>query len=104
MFYTVSKVVGTLIILYGFILLTRKKFMVNREFEGILVFFISTLKVTIEYIERGYILSFIFIIALPVCVLVIMITRGKYTLTNVNSHNVSTTLTEILKEKGKINK
>lgn len=112
-------ITGILIIIYGLIVLTGRKFMIKREYDSIFTIFIIILFNIIRYIE--YVLSsgrsnniisilldlryigwgemfyllfiaFLFIVA-------VMINMGRYTLTNVNSQMVLDTLTEILKEK-----
>jgi hypothetical protein len=114
-------ITGALIIIYGLIILTGRKFMIKQEHNSIFTIFIITLFNVIRYFEyflsRGmsdsiksilfndiryigwgemfYLLfiAFLFIVA-------VMINMGRYTLTNVNSQMVLDTLTEILKEKG----
>ncbi len=100
-FYNLAIISGTgvLLILYGLILLTRKKFMVRREYDGVFVFFIATLHPTISLIEMGYGLQVLFICILPVTVIIILLARGRFTITNVNEQMVSSILTDILIEK-----
>jgi hypothetical protein len=114
-------VTGVLIIIYGLIIFTGRKFMIKREYDSIFTIFIiilfnalryfedvlssgrshnivSILFNDIRYIEWGDVLSLLFITF--IFILAVMITIGRYTLINVNSKMVLDTLTEILKEKG----
>lgn len=114
-------IMGALVIIYGLIILTGRKFMIKGEHNSIFTIFIiilfnviryfeyflssgmsnsivSILFNDIRYIEWGQILSLLFITFL--FILAVMINMGRYTLTNVKSQMVLDTLTEILKEKG----
>lgn len=99
MFYTLATISGVLVILYGLILLTRRKFMVKRGYLNIFIFFMSTLNPTIKLMEMGYGFPLLFIGILLIFALVIIISRGRYTLTNINEKMVSSTLIDILEEK-----
>ncbi|AOY76798.1 hypothetical protein [Clostridium formicaceticum] len=99
MFFIGTATWGVLIILYGLILLTRKKFMIRRECDGIFIFFFTMLNPAIQIIEMGYGIKYLIILILSVSALVIFIARGRYTLTNVNAEMVLSALTDILNEK-----
>lgn len=99
MFYNLATISGVLVILYGLILLTRRKFMVKRGYLNIFIFFMSTLNPTIKLMEMGYGFPLLFIGILLIFALVIIISRGRYTLTNINEKMVSSTLIDILEEK-----
>ncbi|ABR48032.1 hypothetical protein Amet_1866 [Alkaliphilus metalliredigens QYMF] len=100
MFYTLATTLGTLFILQGLILLTRRKFMVRREYDGVFYAFITILSPIILLNKMGYETRLIFIGILPFIVFVIIVTRGRYTIYNVNTQMVSSALTDILEAKG----
>lgn len=97
-YYSFSMVFAVIIILYGFILLTRKKFMVRRTYDRLFILYLAILNPTISLIEMGYGLQLFISISL-VTVLMIIIGRGRYIITNVNAQMVSSILVDILKER-----
>lgn len=98
MYYILGTIWGVAITLYGLILLTRRKLMIRRVYDFLFLFFITMSNTTIELIKMGYWIWPLLITAL-LFILAIIITRDRFTLTNVNSQMVSSVLTDILKEK-----
>lgn len=89
---------GSIMVLYGLILLTRKKFMVNRIYQSIFSFLIITMFWIAQSIEMGRGLIII-IFNIVMIILAIMINKGKYTITNINTKILLSILTNILEEK-----
>lgn len=96
MFDTVPTVLTTLVILYGLILISRKKFMINALYTNILMMFLTTIPAIGQYRENGYWLSFLYICVLPFFVAMIMISKGRYIMTNVNSKIIVLIITNFL--------
>ncbi|MCC5910025.1 MAG: hypothetical protein JJT76_06260 [Clostridiaceae bacterium] len=96
---TLDIILGVLIVLFGLVILTRRKFMVKRGFINTFIFFMIILNRIIGMFQRGYGFSYLFIVLLPLLALVIIISKGRYLLTNVNKEIVSSTLIDILEEK-----
>lgn len=89
---------GSIILLYGLVLLTRKKFMMSGVYVSILSFFIITMFWITQSIEMGRGLI-VLIFAILMIILGIMINTGKYTITNTNTKILLSILTNILEEK-----
>jgi len=96
---TVALFQGIIIILYGLVLSTRKKFIINRVYESIFSFFIITMLAFTRFIEMGQGLIILFF-TIVMIILAIMINTGKYTITNTNSKILVSILSNILEEKG----
>ncbi len=109
MFNTLTIFLGSIIILYGCVLLTGKRFMINRLYEGFFTFFIVMLKPTLDLYEMRYEfikavkkdsgLYLLPILLLALIILIIQRTRHRYIIANANSKMISATITDILKEK-----
>ncbi|ABR47993.1 hypothetical protein Amet_1823 [Alkaliphilus metalliredigens QYMF] len=99
-FYTLATTLGALFILQGLILLTRRKFMVRREYDRVLHAFFIILGPILLLNKMGHETRLLFIGVLPFIVFVIIVTRGRYTIYNVNTQMVSSALTDILEAKG----
>jgi len=95
--YNIDITFGILIITYGIILLTRRKFMIKRTYFSLLFPGFLILRQAIELAKMGSLLWPLFVLTC-VFALVIVISRHKFTLINVNSQMVSSILTGILKE------
>jgi len=96
--YIIDITFGILTITYGIILLTRRKFMIKRTYFSLFFPGFLILRQSIELAKMGN-LSWPLLMLTCVFILGILISRYKFTLTNVNSQMVSSILTGILKEK-----
>ncbi len=99
MYYTIATIYAGLMVLWGIVLLTGRKFMVCRGYVSIGTFFIVTLNPTIELMKMGSIIYPI-IIGIPVFILGIVFTKDKFTLTNMNLQMVLPILTDFLNDEG----
>ncbi len=99
MFYILGTIAGILIVIEGVFLVIRRKHMIWQGYEMLFGLFVATLKPAIDLVEIGYGLQLLFIGVLPLSILIIVISNGIYTLTNVNSEIVLSAITDILKEK-----
>ncbi|NBI05867.1 hypothetical protein [Senegalia massiliensis] len=91
---------GILLILCGIILITRKKFIVNKEYINIFMLIFPMLQIRKMDIEFNFIFFIIYFVVLPALWIVIMIGRGIYVITNTNDQMVVDTLMDILDENG----
>ncbi len=96
MVFILGKIWGTLIIICGLFLLTKKKLMVEREYSGIFMYLLIWLA---PFATLGYELQYIFIFLLPMCAIAFLVYRGRFTIYNVNIHIVSPLIIDILKSK-----
>lgn len=90
---------GCIFILYGLVLLTRKKFMMNSVYVSIVSFFIIAMFWITQSIEMGRGLTILFF-SVVMIILGIMINTGKYSITNISTEILLSILTDILEEKG----
>lgn len=91
---------GILLILCGIILITRKKFIVNKEYINIFMLIFPMLQIRKMDIEFNFIFFIIYFVVLPALWIVIMIGRGIYVITNTNDQMVVDTLMDMLDENG----
>lgn len=99
--YIFPIMLAVLIILWGLLLLTKRKIMVRRVYEVIFVLLI-VISFTAKLIDRGYNngLQSLFLWFFIVFVLIIIINKEQYTIYNVTIEMVESTLINILEEKG----
>lgn len=90
---------GAIIILYGILLLTRRKFAIRETYVNLFFPGILILPQMMEAIKEG---KWLWALPLWIGAFIIVIVVGKYrvTLTNVDSQMVSTALAGVLKEQG----
>lgn len=91
---------GILLILCGIILITRKKFIVNKEYINIFMLIFPMLQIRKMDIEFNFIFFIIYFVVLPGLCIVIMISRGIYVITNTTDQMVVDTLMDMLDENG----
>lgn len=96
-------IAGIGLILYGLVVLTRRKLIEKPEYEYILISIILATPLLSNYLEKGYklfyLLGIIIVVILPIYLILIMLNRGKIDIINVNIDMVRTTLINILTEK-----
>lgn len=99
MHYTLGIFFGGIIILYGMLLLTRRKLAIRETYVNLFFLGILILPRIIEVIKEGK-----WLWALPLLIgaliLVLIVGRHRVTLTNVDAQMVATALTGVLKEQG----
>lgn len=95
MSYPMSTVFAALCLLYGIIISSRVKLMVKEEYETLFMTFLGVFVL----MELNYGFNLMFIGILPISILIILITSGRYVITNMKAHMVSSILIDILKEK-----
>ncbi|MBS4535101.1 hypothetical protein GOQ29_05645 [Clostridium sp. D2Q-14] len=95
-------IVGAYLILYGFILFTRRKIMEKNEYGSIFVLIISIIPFVIDYFEKDYeqvdLLGMIIVVILPITIISIILNRERYNIINVNSQMIKTTIIDLLRE------
>lgn len=98
MYFITATIFSVFTIVYGIVILTRKKIMVKRMYESILLFVFIMSRPSLELSSQGYSLQFFFIVVLPLALLYYLILKDRYTFININNEMVSDALTEILKD------
>ncbi|MBS4537095.1 hypothetical protein GOQ27_01395 [Clostridium sp. D2Q-11] len=98
MFKTIFTLIALLMILFGLIIMTRKKFMMRSEKIKVIVALMPLLAPSINFIEDVYI-GIILVVIIPMMAIAIMVGRNKYFIVNINNEMISSLLMDILKEK-----
>lgn len=89
---------GAIMIGYGLILLQGKRIMIPRSLDSLLLSLLLLLNPTIQLMKGGYALPILFTSGVLLIFAYVM-TKGKYTITNVNMNMVKVAIIDVLKAK-----